>query len=279
MIEFVIRGLVIGVNYGLLAMPLSLLFVATGTVDFALGCYAVLAAGVAFSVGSVAGLAAGVAAAVVAACCIGLVSELLQRRNSGDHLALVLASFGFAVFIQSLVLTAIGKDPFTKNIFDVYWQVFGISISPQAGINLVVALALLGLLMLILFRTPLGRSIRASAVNPRGATLAGVPVELVRFSVFVAAGVLSGVAGLLYLYTFGLDYSAGMDLTLASFGAAIIFGIHSPSRAFFGGLAIGVVEALSTAYAPPEIATLIPLVFIFIVLVARPAQIASGVRA
>lgn len=279
MIEFVIRGLVIGVNYGLLAMPLSLLFIATGTVDFALGCYAVLAAGVAFSVGSVAGLAAGVGAAVVAACCIGFVSEMLQRRNSGDHLALVLASFGFAVFIQSLVLTFIGKDPFTRNMFDVYWRVFGISISPQAAINLVVALTLLGLLMLILFRTPLGRSIRASAVNARGATLAGVPVGLVRFSTFVAAGILSGIAGLLYLYTFGLDYSVGMDLTLAGFGAAIIFGIQSPLRAFFGGLAIGVVEALSTAYAPTEIATLVPLVFIFIVLVARPAQIASGVRA
>jgi len=279
MIEFIIRGLVMGVNYGLLAMPLSLLFVATGTVDFALGCYAVLAAGVAFSVGSVAGVWAGVAAGVAAACFIGVVSELLQRRKSGDHLALVLASFGFAVFIQSVVLTFIGKDPFTRNIFDVYWRVFGISISPQAGINLAVAVTLLGLLMLILFRTPLGRSIRASAVNPRGATLAGVPVEWVRFSVFVAAGVLSGVTGVLYLYTFGLDYSLGMDLTLAGFGAAIIFGIHSPLRAFFGGLAIGVIEALSTAYAPHEIATLIPLVFIFIVLIARPAQIASGVRA
>jgi branched-chain amino acid transport system permease protein len=279
MIEFVIRGLVIGVNYGLLAMPLSLLFIATGTVDFALGCYAVLAAGVAFTVGSIAGLAAGVGSAVVAACCIGAVSEMLQRRNSGDHLALVLASFGFAVFIQSLVLTFIGKDPFTRNMFDVYWRVFGISISPQAAINLVVALVLLGLLMLVLFRTPLGRSIRASAVNARGATLAGVPVGLVRFSTFVGAGILSGIAGLLYLYTFGLDYSVGMDLTLAGFGAAIIFGIQSPLRAFFGGLAIGVVEALSTAYAPTEIATLLPLVFIFIVLVARPAQIASGVRA
>jgi branched-chain amino acid transport system permease protein len=279
MIEFVIRGLVIGVNYGLLAMPLSLLFIATGTVDFALGCYAVLAAGVAFTVGGAAGLPAGVAAAVAAACCIGFVSEMLQRRNSGDHLALVLASFGFAVFLQSLVLTAVGKDPFTKNVFDVYWQVFGISISPQAAINLVVALTLLGLLMLILFKTALGRSIRAAAVNPKGATLAGVPVELVRFFTFVAAGVLSGVAGLLYLYTFGLDYSLGMDLTLAGFGAAIIFGIHSPLRAFFGGIAIGIVEALSTAYAPAELATIIPLIFIFVVLVARPAQIASGARA
>jgi branched-chain amino acid transport system permease protein len=142
-----------------------------------------------------------------------------------------------------------------------------------------VALTLLGLLMLILFKTALGRSIRAAAVNPKGATLAGVPVELVRFFTFVAAGVLSGVAGLLYLYTFGLDYSLGMDLTLAGFGAAIIFGIHSPLRAFFGGIAIGIVEALSTAYAPAELATIIPLIFIFVVLVARPAQIASGARA
>lgn len=279
MIEFVIRGLILGVNYGLLAMPLSLLFVATGTVDFALGCYAVLAAGTAFVVGGTFGIVAGVAAAVTAACFIGFVSQILQRRASGDHLALVLASFGFAVFLQSFVLTVLGKDPFTKNIFRDYWHIFGISISPQAGVNLVVALALLGLLMVILFKTSVGRSIRAAAVNPKGATLAGIPVELVRFFTFVAAGVLSGVAGLLYLYTFGLDYSLGMDLTLASFGAAIIFGIHSPLRAIFGGLAIGIVEALSTAYAPNELTVLLPLVFIFVVLVVRPAQIVSGGRA
>lgn len=279
MFEFIIRGLILGVNYGLLAMPLSLLFVATGTIDFALGCYAVFAAGTAFVVGGAFGLAAGVLAAVAAACCIGLVSELLRRRGSGDHLALVLASFGFAVFLQSLVLTLLGKDPFTRNLFDTYWHIFGISISPQAGINLVVALTLLGALMLILFKTPLGRSIRAAAVNARGATLAGIPVNLVQFFTFVAAGVLSGVAGLLYLYTFGLDYSVGMDLTLAGFGAAIIFGVHSPLRGFFGGLAIGTVEALSTAYAPHEVSVLLPLVFIFLVLVARPSQITSGGRA
>ncbi|MGF7162598.1 branched-subunit amino acid ABC-type transport system permease component [Rhodoligotrophos appendicifer] len=279
MIEFIIRGLVIGLNYGLLAMPLSLLFVATGTVDFALGSYAVLAAGTAFVVGGTFGLGFGVLAAVAAACCIGLVSELLRRRGSGDHLALVLASFGFAVFLQSLALSTLGKDPFTKNLFDVYWQIMGISISPQAGINLVVALTFLGLLMLVLFKTSLGRSIRAAAVNAKGATLAGVPVELVRFFTFVAAGILSGVAGLLYLYTFGLDYSVGMDLTLAGFGAAVIFGIHSPLRGFFGGLAIGIVEALSTAYAPNDLTILIPLVFIFVILIMRPAQIGAGGRA
>lgn len=279
MLEFVIRGLILGVNYGLLAMPLSLLFVATGTVDFALGCYAVLAAGTAFAVGGAFGLTAGILAAVAAACCIGLVSEVLRRRGTGDHLALVLASFGFAVFLQSLVLTFIGKDPFTRNIFDEYWRVFGISISPQAGINLAVALALLGVMMFILFRTPLGRAIRAAAINPRGATLAGIPVNLVQFFTFIAAGILSGVAGVLYLYTFGLDYSVGMDLTLAGFGAALIFGIQSPLRGFFGGLAIGIVEALSTAYAPHEISVLLPLIFIFLVLVARPSQIVTGGRA
>lgn len=279
MIEFLIRGLVLGLNYGLLAMPLSLLFVATGTVDFALGCYAVVAAGTAFAVGGAFGVGAGVLAAVAAACCIGLVSQLLQRRGNSDHLALVLASFGFAIFLQSFVLTTLGKNPFSRQLFEDYWSLGGIRISPQAGINLLVALGLLALLSLLLFRTPLGRAIRAAAVNPRGATLAGVPVERVRFATFVAAGVLSGVTGVLYLYTFGLDYAAGMDLTLAGFGAAILFGIQSPLRAFLGGLAIGVVEALSTAYAPSEVAVLVPLVFIFAVLVAGKGQGGVGARA
>ena len=50
MIEYVIRGLLNGAVYGILALPMSLLFATAGTVDFAIGAYALIAAAVATSV-------------------------------------------------------------------------------------------------------------------------------------------------------------------------------------------------------------------------------------
>jgi branched-subunit amino acid ABC-type transport system permease component len=58
------------------------------------------------------------------------------------------------------------------------------------------------------------------------------------------AGLLAGIAGVLVLYTAGMDFASGMSLTLAGFGAAIVFGLQGPLRGFFGGLAIGIVDVL-----------------------------------
>jgi branched-chain amino acid transport system permease protein len=64
-----------------------------------------------------------------------------------------------------------------------------------------------------------------------------------------------------------------LPLTLAGFGAAIVFGMQGPLRGFLGGLAIGTVEAISSGYANGGVASLVPLVFIFGVLtVGRSSQ-------
>jgi branched-subunit amino acid ABC-type transport system permease component len=279
-IDFIIFGIVIGVSYGLLALPLSLLFVATGTVDFALGAYAVVAGLVCFVIGGPLGAVAGILSAVLAASLVGVISRLIDQSRRSDHLTLVLASFGFAIFLESLVLSTYGEQPFVRHPFDDYWDILGARVSPQAGINLAAALIVLAMTFGLLYATPVGRMMRASAVNPRGATLAGVPVSLTRASTFVFAGFLAGVAGVLYLYTSGLSFSSGMHLALSGFGAAIIFGLRSPVRAFLGGIAIGIVESMSNGYLPTHIATLVPLLFIFAVLIIQgSSRTFSGGRA
>jgi len=270
LVEFVVRGILLGVTYGLLAFPISLLFIATDTVDLAVGAYAVLAGAVAMFVGEAAGVAsgiiAGISVAVVASSIVGGFSIVLGKRQQNDPLALVLASFGFAIFLESCVLTLFGKDPFIRQPFSQFWTLLGIRVSPQAGINVVVGMVLVGVVYLLLYRTAWGRDMRASANNQRGAELAGIPVRMLQFVTFLVAGLLAGIAGVLVLYTAGMDFASGLPLTLAGFGAAIVFGLHGPLRGFLGGLAIGVVETMSAGYVNGGLASLVPLVFIFGVL-------------
>ena len=269
-LEFGVRGLLLGVTYGLLAFPISLLFIATDTVDLAVGGYAVLAGAVAMFVGTAfgpgAGIAAGIFIAVVASSVVGAVSLALGKRQKNDPLAVVLASFGFALFLESFVLSLFGKDPFIRQPFTQLWEVFGIRISPQAGINSLVGLVLVALVYVLLYRSPWGRDMRASANNQRGAQLAGIAVRQLQFITSMVAGLLAGIAGVLVLYTSGMDFSSGLPLTLAGFGAAIVFGMQGPLRGFLGGLAIGTVEAISSGYANGGVASLVPLAFIFGVL-------------
>ncbi|MDX3806113.1 MAG: branched-chain amino acid ABC transporter permease [Bosea sp. (in: a-proteobacteria)] len=279
------RGVLLGVTYGLLAFPISLLFIATDTVDLAVGGYAVLAGAIAMfggeAYGPAVGIALGLLAAIAASSIVGCISLALSRRPKNDPLALVLASFGFALFIDSFVLTSFGKDPFIRQPFAEFWTIFGMRISPQAGINVAIGLVLVLLLYILLYRTAWGRDMRASATNEVAAKLAGIPVRRLQFGTFMLAGALAGLAGILVLYTAGMDFASGMHLTLAGFGAAIVFGLNGPLRGLLGGLAIGIVETISAGYASGAIATLVPLAFIFGVLTfsASGRQVATGSRA
>lgn len=281
LIELAVRGILLGVTYGLLAFPICLIFLATETVDLAIGSYAVIAAVTAFVVGGPLGMVAGICVATAASAITGTVSHILSRRDPGNPMVVVLASFGFAILLESAVLSGFGQNPVIRQPFDSFWNLAGIRISPQAGINVLVGTVIMGALFVLLYRSPWGRIMRASAINPRGARLAGIPVRAVQFSAFLLAGMLAGIAGVLILYTSGTDFTAGLNLTLTSFGAAILFGLQGPMRGFVGGLAIGVVESLSAGFASGGLATLIPLAFIFIVLATgkMSRQMIAGGRA
>ncbi len=279
LLEYILQGVFVGVVYGLVAFPISLLFITTDSVDLAVGGYAVVAGSIAMLMPGVAGIGLGIVAAIVASVLVGLISVKINKPNSTDPLTVVLATFGVATFIESAVLTFLGKDPMIRQPFDVFWNLGSIRISPQAGINVAIGLSLLGMLYCLLYRTSFGRDMRASAVNVIGAALAGIPVRAVWFGTYVVGGLLAGIAGILILYTTGTDYSSGTALTMSGFGAAVLFGLTSPLRGFAGGIIIGIVQAVALGYLPGGWATAAPLLFIFLVLASgrvNVAKIAGG---
>ncbi|WP_454719937.1 MULTISPECIES: iron chelate uptake ABC transporter family permease subunit [Cupriavidus] len=275
LLEFLLRGALLGATYGLLAMPIGLLFVTTGSVDLAIGAYAVLAAAVAMSAGGAAGVALGLAAAVAASLAVGLLSLRLGHGRARDPLAMILATFGVAAFLESLVLTRFGKDPMIGQTFDDYWQLGALRVSPQSAINLGIALIVLALLYLWLYRTAFGRDMRACAANALAAALAGIPVRRIALLTYLAGGLLAGLAGVLILYTTGTGYGDALHLTISGFGAALLFGLQSPLRGFAGGLAIGMVQALAAGYLPAGLSTAAPLLFILLVLAGGRMNVAA----
>jgi branched-subunit amino acid ABC-type transport system permease component len=65
-----------------------------------------------------------------------------------------------------------------------------------------------------------------------------------------------------------MDFTASLSLTFIGFAAAIIFGIQSPVRSLLGGLAMGVVEALSSGYTSGMVTSMVPSLFMLIVLMS-----------
>jgi branched-chain amino acid transport system permease protein len=266
LLEYLLNGILIGALYGLLAFPICVLFSSTGYVDLAIGVYAIVAAMVAYVVGGTLGTALGLLAAVAVSSVTALVALRLDKAGS-DHVTIVIASYAVFVFLESLVLTVHGKDPMIVRQFDHYLNVSGLLLDPQALLNFAICAILLLLLFGMLFFSSVGRDLRASAVNPLGGELAGVPVRVYWFCAYLLGGLLAGVAGVLLLHTVGLEYGGGMGLIIPAFGAALLFGIKSPVRSFVGGIVIGVVQSLSAGYLDGGWVSAVPVLFIFAVLV------------
>ncbi|HEY4068438.1 MAG TPA: branched-chain amino acid ABC transporter permease [Burkholderiaceae bacterium] len=267
MIEYLIRGLLNGAVYGLLALPMSLLFATAGTIDFAIGAYALIAAAVATTVAGPIGLLAGLAAALVASAAMAFIFALLKRSGE-EGIRVALASFGLSVALSSIVLMVWGTQPFVRATFSTMLEIGGLRLNPQGLINLLISAAFVALLYLLLRHTNLGRMMRAAAANPAGASLAGIPVLGVQCGTILAGGLLGGVAGLLILHSAGLDFTASLSLTFTGFAAAIIFGIQSPLRSLLGGLTMGMIEAMSAGYTSGMVTSMVPSLFVLMVLVA-----------
>ena len=123
--EYVIRGLFLGAMYGLLALPMSLAFVTVGTIDFAVGAYALLAAAIGATVGGTLGALLGLAGALVASLVMAAVFVLLKRAGHHDTIMIALSSFGLAVAIGSIVLASWGSTAFVRQGLDAVWTVGG----------------------------------------------------------------------------------------------------------------------------------------------------------
>lgn len=266
LIEFVVQGLGIGALYGLIALPLSLVYVTTGCVDIAAGGYAVVAGVMAGAVGGVVGVLAGLGVAVALSLLMGAVFVLLRRRGNQDPITPSLASLGLATAIAGAVLWHYGPDARVMPLFESGWKFGGLPVNPHSVLNLVFVLLTLAACLLVIYRTPVGSAMRACAANADDAGLVGIAVTKVQIIVFGVGGLLSGTAGILFLMARGVSFDYAVPLSLLGFGALIVFGMRGPASAVAGGLVLGVVEGLSAGYLSSEYSLIAPQVFILAVL-------------
>lgn len=276
LLEFLMVGIALGAVYGLIAIPLSLVWSTTRTLDLAAGGYAVLGGLTGAVIGGPLGALLAVGLGVLFGSVMGLIFLALQRRPGGNPLSAMLASVGLLFALVSITQWWLGADPQFSPWIDGVWTIAGIRIRAMSVLNFGIVILLTGLVMLVLYRTRAGRWIRACATSPRNARLVGVPVSKVQFGAFALSGALSAFAGLLLVSSRGLSFDLGLPLALLGLGALIIFGMRGTAAGVAGGMVLGVVESLSAGYLPSEVAPIIPLAFILVVLASGAFDVRLG---
>ncbi|HET6880044.1 MAG TPA: branched-chain amino acid ABC transporter permease [Pirellulales bacterium] len=119
--------------------------------------------------------------------------------------------------------------------------------------------------------TRFGKAMRATAQDPLAAQLVGIPVERVIAVTFALGGGLAGIASVTYsLYINTISYQMGFQNGLYAFTAAVLGGIGNLSGAMLGGLVIGLVRSLGSAYLGERWTSAAVFAILILVLVFRP---------
>jgi branched-chain amino acid transport system permease protein len=218
------------------------------------------------------------AAALTALLALVLDAVLFRRlAKHGNAIVLVIASFGAALALRNLLQFLYGTLPeyYTREIQIAIRLVprdvlGGLRITPDQLLVLgLTALCVLAL-HLLLAHTTLGRAMRATAMNPQLARVAGVDVARVMRATWIIGAALAAMAGVMAGIVGQLRPQLGFDLLLPLFAAAILGGIGSVWGAVLGGLIVGLVESFSVPILGAEYRAAGAFAVLIAILLIRP---------
>jgi len=287
LVETLINGCLLGGLYGLIGLGLSINFGTMRVVYLAHGDLIVLAAYFLVAVLVPAGIPALAAAALVVPVMFA-VGWLLQRviverslghgaRRTADRgiLPPLIVTFGLSMVIQNLVLHYATADARTlqSGLASSGVVLGGISIATVRIVDFAVGLGGLGLLLVVLGRTALGRALRATSDDPDTARLMGIDP---RRMYAVAAGIAAatgGVAGVLLAATRTFYPTTGSDMLLVAFAVVVVGGLGSLVGTFLGGILLATAQLVGAHFLGPSYQLLTGHLFVLLLLVVRPQGI------
>jgi branched-chain amino acid transport system permease protein len=272
-----LSGLLFGGVYSLMAVGLTLIFGVMRVVNFAHGDMMVWGMYLAFLLATRAGVDPYLSFVLCAAALfvLGLVVQrgLVDRIVDAPHEMQILLMLGVALVLENVALLAFGPEPARVRtpLAATTWFVGPLYVDVARLLAFGVAGVLTLLLSVFLFRTDLGRIIRATADNTYGALVIGTDVRRVYAVAFGVGAACVGAAGALVSPILPFQPSTGLSLSVTSFNIVIIGGMGSLPGAFVGGLLVSVAESLGAVFLRPSLKELASFSLLVLILLVRPA--------
>jgi branched-chain amino acid transport system permease protein len=267
---FATGGLADAAYLFIVAAGLSLVFGALRVINMAHGSLYMIAALVSVVVANKLGAGIGffpaLIAAVLVAAAIGAVIEVtvLKRVYGHEHLVQLLATYAIALIIGGGARLIFGPNYRTTSApIQGSLTILGYSYSAYALV-MIVAAAVIGVAMYgMLFRTRLGRNIRAAVSDPELLNASGVNVTLLYTTVFVIGAGLAGLGGVIVAPSQAVDPTIGDSVLVLAFAISVIGGLGSIIGSAVGALVVG--EVISFGLINPATNSF-ALAFVFIVM-------------
>ena len=215
---------------------------------------------------------------------VGIERFAYRPLRNAPRIAPLISALGVAFFLENSaqLLTNSAHELYNGyalggkngNFGPLLNPVFTIDQVPVTVIMVIVvltAIALMAALVLIVYRTKLGKAMRATSFDREAASMMGIDTDRVISMTFFIGSVLAGAAGVMYgLYIGDAYFFIGFLFGLKAFTAAVVGGIGSLPGAMLGGVLIGVVEAFATGYAGGQWSEIVVFGILILFLLVRP---------
>jgi branched-chain amino acid transport system permease protein len=281
LIQTAVSGLANGALYAFVGLSFSLVSRSTGLINFAQGDLTMLG-GMLAAVMTAAGVPL-IAAVPLAALACGAIGGgfyyfAIRPSTRATMSQLVIITVGLSILIRGAVTSIWGTDPKQVPPFTRGGPISleGVSILPQQ-------LWLIGILVVVVMvttwffrRTVLGLALRASALNPLGASFVGIDHRALGLFAFAAAGFLGGLAGAVWSPIAYAQVDIGVGLGIKGFTGAILGGLHTAYGPLVGGVILGIFEAFSAGYVSSHYEDALVFALLILTLLFRPQGLLGG---
>ena len=278
LLQVLISGVLQGGLYALGAFGLSLVFGVLGVLNVTHGDFLMLGGLLCYGGYVAFGVDPLMALAVVAPVFFGLgclferalIQPLLAKSPHELLMGSVLVTLGAALAIEDLV-PFVWTQSFTGIPYTVRSLVIGDVVIPTLRLAVLLGILMLTLtLHLFLRRTVMGIALRAMTANRQGAMLVGINLSRLSMLAFGIGTALVAVAGVAHVMLYSITPTMGIPLTLKYLTIVVLGGLGTLLGSVFGGVVLGVSEALTSLYIGPEWAPTVAFIVLIAVLVARP---------
>ena len=264
LLQQIINGLVLGSLYALIALGYTMVYGVLNLINFAHGDVLMIGAMAALSaIGVLQGfwpglpgwflMVMGIAAAIPVCVALSLLIERVAYRplRNAPRLAPLITAIGVSILIQTLAMLVWGRNylRFPQLLPEAPLHIGAATITVTKVVVIVLAALIMGSLLWLVQATRLGRAMRATAENPRVASLMGVNPDSVIAMTFAIGAGLAAVAGVMIGATYQVaHFYMGFIPGLKAFTAAVLGGIGNIAGAMVGGIVLGLIESLGAGY-------------------------------
>ena len=278
MIADILDGIVLGLQFGLLATGLTLIYGLGGVLNLGYGQIAVTSAmviAIALDVGIP--ILPAIMLGLLAGGLFGLILDLTllrpvyRRRGEARVLLSLLLTLGVSFIVDGFLNWSIPLKSLNLHIGGKAIEILGVPMRRGSLVASAITLITFAILFFFFRRTSLGRAIRSVIEDEDGARLIGIdPKKMLRF-ILVLSGLLAGLVAVTRSMVAPVDTHSGLSITVFALIVTVVGGLGSVSGAFLAGIIMGIINVIAADYIGSYISLIILLAAAAVTILIRPA--------